>query len=893
MDVLAFFRSAEAEPYFHGTRHTFEPGQVLEGGSVRSNQGAGTPGQHVYFTKVHDFAKEFAEAGYGPNHDIDAKPRVYQVEPLDDVEPDTMEGPEVQAYRSRRVRVVREAAKATQAPSSVLSELGYTDEHSAPGRANPIAHETGQGTHVPTPSALTEAPKGYYPGEDLSGMDRHPKVAWVKLEHLKAMREYDRRDPKEQTFGSDETIEDHKRTMAEHGQREPLLISHDPHSDRARLIEGNHRIVSAEEMGWPALAVHVVRAYRHEFDQSQRHVYLGSHKVQPDEYGYTPGELHPKDALPDHMLYSGDAGLRPKTSALWEEPHPQYVPAPADMPEEEQWDKHVAPQQAIKRNWNHEVRKAMSRGDLTHEQAKANGYRGLGNDDGGWKPLPHDLYHVTTDLKGVLTHGLKSRRDLGQSSGKGLGGGEDDTISLTDSGELAHSILHSVKEFHQVVNHKYTPAQMWDHAQTGEGAARPFHKDLASMYGSKDGEVTDGMRDVFEGKKTHVETLGRTQSEMDARGDGKWSPHPRRPTTLGIKNGEQAHQHWQRDATPDEKRDNAVEFYKRFSAFREHAGGREDPLFFSTDTSGFAKMDPSNFGVVRVKPKPKAHGYQMGAMGEWRTADGSALDVTHHRTARWLPHARIFGPGNGGLDPRLFDAKKKMKPEVANVILGDLDAYWSPTFPDWRDWTRVYLAGSEASEWYGNNDFDTLLGIDHKKIRRAHPEFGAMLDDDIDSYLTGGLREHLNNEDWTAPWDGEVWHRTYYVNPNSWDIRDIKPYAAYDITRARWIVEPIHPPADWGPEKLPAAFWDEAESIVKQVHAIEAMPEPMRTGRGAALFDYLHGDRRRAFGPQGTGVYDPGNATWKYLDLHPDHPLAALVDLKRAYENNLAAKATA
>jgi GNAT superfamily N-acetyltransferase len=1072
------------------------------------------------------------------------------------------------------------AWNAAMKPEKTLGDLGYTDHHSAPGRANPIAHETGEGTHLPTPSPNNPPRKGYYPGEDLAGMDKGPKVAWVKTEHLKAMREYDRRNPAEQTYDSDENIEDHKRTLAEHGQREPVLIAHDPHSDRARLIEGNHRVAAAEEMGWPALAVHVVRAYRHEFDGSQRHVYLGSHKVAPNEHGYTSGELHPRDALPDHMLYSGDAGLRPKTAmgmhgpdydnltfeheehgrtgvgtegdpdvkfnvihahhpehgevglvsywsgfhhgpehiniagmtthpehqrrgvatqlmheverrhpgvpinhgdrtqdggewaksmyghegeyyddddrdyqgddsstyyhggwtlngqpyvpkesarktaAVWEHPQPEYVPTPEGASDDEQ-SKHWDTQRNVRNSWQHETRKALSRGDLTNDQAIAHGYHGIGQDYGedrvygprtlGWKPLPHDLYHVTTDLKGVLTHGLKSRRELGQSYGKGLGGGEDDTISFTDNEELAHHILGSMKEFHDVVNGRKTPAHMWDEAQQGAGAARPFHEEVARAMQSSGGPRH--LDAVLHGRTLHQGL--HTQAEMDARGDGKWEPHPE-TDSFKSKDGD-LHTVWHRDATPDEKRYHATDMYKSFSLFRQMAGGKPDPMFFSTDTKGFAAMDPSNFGIIKAHPKPKAAGYQVSGMNEWRTADGDALDLTHHKTAakanpldgydvthltegytpysgrgpytrhnlfveqndehvghldwgapdpgskgkpeiigvwvdtphqrkgiatellrrareitpdlqhskllspegeawkqkvgrwlpharyevasedgyrtavlsRWLPRARIFEPGHGGLDPRLFNDKKKMKPEVAAVILGDLDAFWTPTYPDWRDWCRVYLAGSEASEWYGNNDFDTLLGVEHKRIRRAHPEFAAMLDEDIDAYLTKGLREHLNDEDWTAPWDGEVWHRTFFVNPNSWDIRDIKPYAAYDITRARWIVEPIHPAADWGPEKLPSAYWDEMDSIISQVHAIEAMPEPMRTGRGAALYDYLHSDRRRAFGPHGTGVYDPGNAVWKALDLHPDRPLAALIDLKRKAANQVAAEATA
>lgn len=248
----------------------------------------------------------------------------------------------------------------------------------------------------------------------------------------------------------------------------------------------------------------------------------------------------------------------------------------------------------------------------------------------------------------------------------------------------------------------------------------------------------------------------------------------------------------------------------------------------------------------------------------------------------WLPHDRIFGAGKGGLDPRLFDEHKVMRPEVEQDTLGDLASVWNKYDLHWRDWARVYLAGSEASWWWGNNDFDTLIGIDHDKARAAVPAWEHLGDDEIDSLLTHELHNTLNDEDYQPPWDNQVWHRTFFCNPDSWDIRRIKPYAAYDITRRLWAVEPVHADASWGPTQLPEALFSEGEGLVKQIDAIEGLPEKERIGRGAALWDYLHNDRRRAFSDQGDGVFDPGNAVWKYLDMAPSEPLTRLLALKRA-----------
>lgn len=89
----------------------------MEGGKFRANQGAGQPGQHVYFSERAGIAAEFAHAGYGPAKNIDARPKIYQVEPVGAHEMDPDEDPSVKSYRAEQVRVVR------QMPNNELRNL--------------------------------------------------------------------------------------------------------------------------------------------------------------------------------------------------------------------------------------------------------------------------------------------------------------------------------------------------------------------------------------------------------------------------------------------------------------------------------------------------------------------------------------------------------------------------------------------------------------------------------------------------------------------------------------------------------------------------------------------------------------------------------------------------
>jgi GNAT superfamily N-acetyltransferase len=263
----------------------------------------------------------------------------------------------------------------------------------------------------------------------------------------------------------------------------------------------------------------------------------------------------------------------------------------------------------------------------------------------------------------------------------------------------------------------------------------------------------------------------------------------------------------------------------------------------------------------------------------------------HHHD--WLPRGHFFAPGEKGLDPRLFDENDRMHPIVRQHLLSLLNSFWTPKYGDsWQSWARVYLTGSEASHWYGNNDLDILIGVDHEALNYHVDHFTGEPDDAVDAKLTDELREGLNDDARMLPGpDGKEtgpWESTFYVNPGSYDIKALKPYAAYDITRDEWAVEPVEVPDDFGPEKLPESTWDVFDALQKLIKAIAELPDEVREREGAALYDYLHADRHSAFGPEGSGLYDPANATWKALDKAPGKPLQQLIDWKHAHDGTAA-----
>jgi GNAT superfamily N-acetyltransferase len=263
-----------------------------------------------------------------------------------------------------------------------------------------------------------------------------------------------------------------------------------------------------------------------------------------------------------------------------------------------------------KRHWDRGIKHALTTGDMTIDEAEAKNYHGDHREHGdsgwehdykrhgGWQNLASNsnhYAHVSTDADAAAKDGLKTRHELNQlKGGSGLGGGSDDTVSVTDDKDLPNDIYHALHEHHAVVSGKITPEQLHNYAKNPPHGMTPFHESIV-----KPGSPEE---DDFERLKKGVDSKGDPLSEED-----KTSQHS--------------------------------QFYKRFSTMREYAGkGHRDPLFMSNDPVAFSKTDPKKFGIMHLKPHPKAQGYPlnpgqshhgMADSGEWRMGSGSPFDVDH------------------------------------------------------------------------------------------------------------------------------------------------------------------------------------------------------------------------------------------------------------------------
>lgn len=638
--------------------------------------------------------------------------------------------------------------------------------------------------------------------------------------------------------------------------------------------------------------------------------------------------------------------------------HPGPAPESFARQDGEDWGDHIT-----------RVRHGLSMGHLTYEQARGHGYTGDARQDTrhdgwgpaptkpkGWQPLPQTMYHTTTDAAGVMEHGLKTGQDLGQRNGHGLGG-TPEWLSMTPSAEHAHTMLHALHEYHDHLNGKTSFADLHHAAENAEGAQHPYHKALMDTFGW---ENEHGVASRMRGKR--IEPGFATYDEAKEKG---WEPHPTLHQNFGEdKHGRSIGTGWERPTTIEERHDE----YGAFSQAREFQGkGTKSTLFMGNDRKAFAQKDPSNFAVLKLRPKPGAHGFPGGDEGEWRTGTGDAVEVHgeplrrtsarigHRRTASvqdgddvpslllnphghhvkakvggytnvqmvprheieryasqptddahmrevgrhiatsgeieplilhyhpasaeaylgegnhrlraskhlkmdhlplrverasgglngpgvatpqlhpaqetgdhipaeikpsdlgltavdkptipqaqldearhtynllhprnaaidgtpvpdnhepyqhphdWLPHDHFFAPAHKDLDPRLFDGDR-MHPAVRQHILSLLNGFWAPKYGDsWQSWARVYLAGSEASHFYGNNDLDVLIGIDYEAAREKVPVLEEMSDEEISTHLTDELRQGLNDDQRMLPGpDGKEtgpWENTWYVNP--------------------------------------------------------------------------------------------------------------------------------
>jgi hypothetical protein len=271
--------------------------------------------------------------------------------------------------------------------------------------------------------------------------------------------------------------------------------------------------------------------------------------------------------------------------------------------------------------WDQSMIAAVSLGKITPEDADA---RGSIENTAKWKPLPETLYHATTALDKVEAGGLKTRWDLSQGSGAGLGGGNDKTVSFTESPQTAQAIADALVEAHNVAAGTKTVSDMLQEAKDGTGAPVAFYNKIMeqSQRDWKQGDpVPIEIDDALRGVTTQTGLFGPPDTTHT------WSPSPHTTGWLGG-DGQMHYYMYERPSDASEKMDANFRLYQTFSFWRDAVGGKLDPLFFLSDHNALAKMDVSQVGVVQVRPASSAaRGTQESALGEWRTGTGKAVVI--------------------------------------------------------------------------------------------------------------------------------------------------------------------------------------------------------------------------------------------------------------------------
>ena len=306
---------------------------------------------------------------------------------------------------------------------------------------------------------------------------------------------------------------------------------------------------------------------------------------------------------------------------------------------------------ARKKIWNMEMGNAIAEGRIDPDIAKEMGFIEGPARPEDWKELPDKLWHVTTAATAVQADGLKTRAQLSMDSGTGLGGGTDMAISFTDDPDAAEFIYHAVVEARQVATGEKTVEDMLTEAREGGGGAEgPFFEEFMSNYGMSIREsqameageldLPPALQNVIDGTREKRMMLGNTLAEFqaDKPSSENWRVHP---DDKGFGEGGEFHRRFIRDLTSEEQQDANFDVYKTFSAYRQEAGGYENPLFFGSDPAALASVDPSEIQIMEFDGA--GIGWRQSALGEWRTSGGGAVTFSTivQPTGHRLTHTEV------------------------------------------------------------------------------------------------------------------------------------------------------------------------------------------------------------------------------------------------------------
>jgi hypothetical protein len=281
------------------------------------------------------------------------------------------------------------------------------------------------------------------------------------------------------------------------------------------------------------------------------------------------------------------------------------------------------------------------------------------------------------------------------------------------------------------------------------------------------------------------------------------------------------------------------------------------------------------------------------------------VDISSRRTASPFQSALAAFPGplrpvapgassyftapTDRLDPHLFERDETLRPQVQDWLLRTIHTELQHKgFSGSTRWLRVWIAGSGASyQWSAARDpgdLDVLLGVDYTRFREANIVYTGLSDREISDDINEALQADLWKRTANQELGGARYEVTWYVNPGSTDIRDINPYAAFDVGRQEWTVRPIDLPKAGPGEWFPKEWDDQArldnanaslyvEAYNQAAHDAATATGPAwlnaatrlnSAGKAAvALFDEIHQGRHAAFDEQGQGYRDFANYRWQ------------------------------
>lgn len=239
-----------------------------------------------------------------------------------------------------------------------------------------------------------------------------------------------------------------------------------------------------------------------------------------------------------------------------------------------------------------------------------------------------------------------------------------------------------------------------------------------------------------------------------------------------------------------------------------------------------------------------------------------------------------FSAASNTLDPKLFEGRA-LRPQVRQGIMTMLLDFLGREYRHAEIWAHPWLAGSGVSyQWSASRqpaDLDCLIGVDFIQFRKANPEFAGLSDSEIAYQINDDFYNLLQPK--TSNWNG--FELTFYVNPGGTDIRDIKPYAAYDLKYDEWTVTPSPlASAPAVPAWESSAVADRAMATQISTRYLAALNEmrvainpaarrnsevrlKMAMEQAVNMYEDIHMGRRLAFSTDGEGYADFHNYRWQ------------------------------